>query len=95
MDNRQDLIQLIGAYGKAVVDSSKTPQDRIAAMRAIEDFCDAAILAERNACAAIGNEVEREADKEWRESNCTDDNAEGVSDGAVLIVGRILARPAP
>ena len=51
MDNRQDLITLIGAYGKAVVDSSKTPDDRIAAMRAIEDFCDAAVLVEREACA--------------------------------------------
>ena len=56
MDNRCYLIQLIGAYGRAVVDSSKTPDDRIAAMRAIEDFCDAAILAEREACAVIADD---------------------------------------
>ena len=99
MDNRGDLISLIGKYGRECMVTTESVTDdiarRSAAMKAIEDFCDAAILAERNACAAIGNEVEREADKEWRESNCTDDNAEGVSDGAVLIVGRILARPAP
>ena len=54
MIDRIDLITLIGSYGKLCADiPGTTPEARITAMRAIEDWCDAAILAEREACAAI------------------------------------------
>ena len=54
MDDRYKLIKLIGRYGNLCADTQgTTPADRIAAMCAIEDFCDAAILAEREACKAI------------------------------------------
>ena len=54
MTDRGELITLIGSYGKLVArGSGSTPEANIAAMKAIEDFCDAAVLAERNACAEI------------------------------------------
>ena len=57
MIDRIDLIKLISIYGMAVADiPGTTREDRVAAMRAIEDFCDAAILAEREACAAIARD---------------------------------------
>jgi hypothetical protein len=55
MDNRSDFIQLIGQYGRECMISTASVKDdiarRTAAMKAIEDFCDAAILAEREAIA--------------------------------------------
>ena len=54
MIDRQTLIELIGSYGKLIArGSDSTPEANIAAMKAIEDWCDAAVLAERDACAEI------------------------------------------
>ena len=94
MDNRGDLISLIGTYGKAVVDSSKTPDDRIAAMRAIEDFCDAAILAEREACAVIADGIEQET-QSISYSSSQENYFTGKAYAADLIRDAIRARPAP
>ena len=59
MDNRGDLISLIGKYGReCMVTTESVAADiarRSAAMKAIEDFCDAAILAEREACAVLAD----------------------------------------
>ena len=61
MIDRGELIGLIGGYGKLVArGSDSTPAANIAAMKAIEDFCDAAVLAEREACAVIASDFESE-----------------------------------
>ena len=60
MDNRGDLISLIGKYGRECMVTTESVTDdiarRSAAMKAIEDFCDAAILVEREACAVIADD---------------------------------------
>jgi hypothetical protein len=104
MNDRDKLINLIGKYGRVCMARTASVatdmNDQIAAMKAVEDFCDAAIMAEREACKAIADDVTAEADKRLDSAELDDDadaitSAESRADAAATIANRIGARPAP
>ena len=100
MNNRNQFIDLIKAYGVEWADPKSTLESRMAAMKAVEDFCDAQILDERAACAAIADELAKEADRRLEAMEQAGDDsaateAAGRAESAATITDRIRARPAP
>ena len=102
--NRGDIINLIGEYGVECARDGSEYEKRVAAIRRVMEAVDAdyraGILAEREACAVIADELAKEADRRLEAMEQAGDDsaateAAGRAESAATITDRIRARPAP